>query len=773
MSLFTRIRRTIYSPLGQQLAVRLRLVVKPLIVSIGMKRLIGEKPLETQRPTLIVVSHEASATGAPILALNLCQELSVEANIVVILPRGGALIPDFRKTAALVLLPRFGLVFTTLLRRELKRFLGHKLPQYAIVNSIVSAGCIQPLRSIGIPTLSLIHEFSAYIRPLSLLDDVGLWSSRMVFSSQLTRDDILQRCPQLQTASIEVLPQGPCRRPTRPGRVMGVNNSSGNAWQFIRSLDSQALLILAAGEIQPRKGVDLFIAVADQLTQLCPDLPLEFAWIGSGYDPLYDYSVSLWIDDQIQRSGLSAHLRILDHSSAYSELMQRADLFLVTSRLDPLPNVAIDAMLASKPMLCFERACGMANLLLNDPVLGEALIAPYFNTSAMAYKAAALLKNPEQRKIIAKRSLEQAENWFNMPNYIEQLRQLGADVVQEEQVLKENLSQLLISQDIQPDFAFRKGTSSKQVGTEQYLLAWRSEIWPRKPFPGFHPGIYREHQLEGSRCPDPLVHYIKAGKPEGSWQSPLITPASPATHGPSTPKTALHIHVHYPDLLAELLKALNLNTLRPDLFLSCNNQEASAGLKDQVVALGFQLKELVITPNRGRDIGPLLTELGQTLDRDYAFHGHLHTKKSAQINRQQGDDWRQFLIANLLGTPGVPMTDRIITALQTDPNLGLVFPDDPTCVGWMGNRSDAQALASQLGITSLPHAFDFPVGTMFWARKGALTPLYDLKLSWNDYPREPLNYDGTVLHAIERLLPFVAESQGFRYGLTHIPGVSR
>ena len=773
MSLFTRIRRTIYSPLGQQLAIRLRLVVKPLIVSIGMKRLIGEQPLKTQRPTLVVVSHEASATGAPILALNLCQELSVEANIVVILLRGGALIPDFRKTAALVLLPRFGLVFTTLLRRELKRFIGHKLPQYAIVNSIVSAGCIQPLRSIGIPTLSLIHEFSAYIRPLSLLDDVGLWSSRMVFSSQLTRDDILHRCPQLQTASIEVLPQGPCRRPARPGRVIGVNNSSGNAWQFIRNLDSQALLILAAGEIQPRKGVDLFIAVADQLSQLCPDLPLEFAWIGSGYDPLYDYSVSLWIDDQIQRSGLSAHLKILDHSSAYSELMQRADLFLVTSRLDPLPNVAIDAMLASKPMLCFERACGMANLLLNDPVLGEALIAPYFNTSAMAYKAAALLKNPEQRKIIAKRSLEQAELWFNMPKYIEHLRQLGAEIVQEEQVLKEDLSQLLIGQDIQPDFAFRKGISSKQAGTEQYLLAWRSEIWPRKPFPGFHPGIYREHQLEGSRCPDPLVHYIKAGRPEGSWQSPLITPASPATYGASIPKTALHIHVHYPDLLAELLKALNLNTLRPDLFLSCNNQEASAGLKDQVVAFGFKLKELVITPNRGRDIGPLLTEFGETLDREYAFHGHLHTKKSAQINRQQGDDWRQFLIANLLGTPGVPMTDRIITALQTDPNLGLVFPDDPTCVGWMGNRSHAQALASQLGITSLPHAFDFPVGTMFWARKGALTPLYDLKPSWNDYPQEPLDYDGTLLHAIERLLPFVADSQGFRYGLTNIPGVSR
>jgi hypothetical protein len=391
----------------------------------------------------------------------------------------------------------------------------------------------------------------------------------------------------------------------------------------------------------------------------------------------------------------------------------------------------------------------------------------------MAEKAAHLIYNDEKYQKLSKLCHEKANTWFNMPNYIRKLEELGNMAQKEEICINEEQSYLFKNPLISSKHAFDKKQFDNYPATKYYLLKWRSEVWPRKPFPGFHPGIYREHQLEGARYPDPLAHYIKAGRPEGAWQSPLITPTSPATYGASTPKTALHIHVHYPELLAELLKALNLNTIRPDLFLSCNNQKASAGLKDQVVALGFQLKELVITPNIGRDIGPLLTELGQTLDRDYAFHGHLHTKKSALINRQQGDDWRQFLIANLLGTPGVPMTDRIITALQTDANLGLVFPDDPTCVGWMGNRSDAQVLASRLGITSLPHAFNFPVGTMFWARKGALTPLYDLKLSWNDYPQEPLDYDGTVLHAIERLLPFVTEKQGFRYGLTHVPGVSR
>jgi lipopolysaccharide biosynthesis protein len=46
-------------------------------------------------------------------------------------------------------------------------------------------------------------------------------------------------------------------------------------------------------------------------------------------------------------------------------------------------------------------------------------------------------------------------------------------------------------------------------------------------------------------------------------------------------------------------------------------------------------------------------------------------------------------------------------------------------------------------------------------------------LQWDDYPPEPLPYDGSLLHALERLLPFVVGSQGQRIGLTHVEGISR
>ena len=108
-----------------------------------------------------------------------------------------------------------------------------------------------------------------------------------------------------------------------------------------------------------------------------------------------------------------------------------------------------------------------------------------------------------------------------------------------------------------------------------------------------------------------------------------------------------------------------------------------------------------------------------------------------------------------------------------DPQLGLVFPDDPGCLGWTDNRKHAETLAHRLGIETLPEAINFPVGTMFWARQGALSKLYDLGLKWEDYPDEPIGYDGTMLHAIERLLPQICLASDMNYAMTHVPGISR
>ena len=120
------------------------------------------------------------------------------------------------------------------------------------------------------------------------------------------------------------------------------------------------------------------------------------------------------------------------------------------------------------------------------------------------------------------------------------------------------------------------------------------------------------------------------------------------------------------------------------------------------------------------------------------------------------------------------MVDVILKAFVTDSALGLVFPEDPHLNDWNENRLIADDLARRMGITDpLPTHFDFPIGTMFWARPAALQPLFSLGLRWDDYPTEPLSEDGTILHALERLIPFAANNAGFRYATTLVPGSTR
>jgi lipopolysaccharide biosynthesis protein len=180
-----------------------------------------------------------------------------------------------------------------------------------------------------------------------------------------------------------------------------------------------------------------------------------------------------------------------------------------------------------------------------------------------------------------------------------------------------------------------------------------------------------------------------------------------------------------------------------------------------------------VVPNRGRDVGPMLTVLDDKILQRYDIIGHLHGKRSPLIEGQIGDQWREFLWQNLIG--GLhPMMDIIVDRFVAEPDLGLVFPSDPTLCGWDTNRDLAAKIATRCGIAEpLPAQIDFPVGMMFWSRVDALRPLIALRLQCEDFPEEPVAYDGTILHALERLLPFVARQAGYRYSVTHVPDTTR
>ena len=263
---------------------------------------------------------------------------------------------------------------------------------FAIVNSVESRRVLRPLKIDGVPTVSLIHEFSSYTRPRSAFPDVLTQSTETVFSTKVTLESVVSDFWLYPGASIHVAPQGKCVVPARPG--VPADESIEKAW-LTRNLrpegGNRKFLVMGLGNIQLRKGVDLFIDCATIVKNQPGGERFQFVWIGNGFDPEIEVAYSVYLADQMKRAELGSQMKILRSTSQIEVAYQTADLLLLSSRLDPLPNVAIDALMAGLPVLCFEKTTGIADFL-SENGLGEPCVAKYLDTHDLARKVTALAR---------------------------------------------------------------------------------------------------------------------------------------------------------------------------------------------------------------------------------------------------------------------------------------------------------------------------------------------------------------------------------------------
>lgn len=746
--------------------------------SAPVPRIYGELDrLDPKRPTVLIVSHEASRTGAPILSLNIARHLHETHNVVALVFADRGLLAEFRTTCDVVIGPLAEAHNPVVAGLVLTRLFRDVRPTFAIANSIESRAVLPWLGRTFIPSICLIHEFASYTRPIQGVSDTVFWASEVVFSASVVRQSAEEACHALAERPAVILPQGRSLVPKPERSELERQREADRIREALRpaSLPQNTVVILGAGSVQLRKGVDLFIACAAKVARLHPKTPYRFVWVGHGFDPVNDVGYSVYLRDQIRRSSLEDNLVFAGEFENIELAYALADLLLLSSRLDPLPNVAIDAAAYERPIVCFDRATGIAEFL-TEAGLAQACVAPYLDVEEAARRLVDFIDDPDLRARVGETIKAAGATRFNMQTYVEQLVALASRCASAQEIERADCALIQGSGDLRVDFA--AGPADQDVPIDELVRAhvrsWASGVDLRKPFPGFHPGIYREVHGLSSEGRNPLADYIEAGRPTGPWLCDVIDPSVAVGTGARPLRTALHIHAYFPDLVHDIVRRLEGQDLNLDLFVSVPSEAAADAVGQMLGKLGDMPPQIRIVPNRGRDLGPLLTEFSATILDQYDLIGHVHTKKSLDLKNPEGAKvWSEFLLENLLGGRH-PMAAKIVSRFAADEHLGMVFPDEPHVWGWSENKAIAQELAQRMGIDELPQQyFWFPVGTMFWARVEAIRPLLEWSPAWEDYPQEPLPYDATMLHAIERLLPIVAGKTGHRIALTNVPGVTR
>jgi len=727
---------------------------------------------------IVVVSHEATLTGAPVLALNIAHELSNKYNVFVILLGLGPIADSFYKKGIIVISAESIKSNEMLVEYLLDDFLGQVKIKFVIVNTIVSSSVLPFFAKRNIPTLSLIHEFASSVKEKGKFRKSCFWANQVVFSSNITYKNMVEEIPDLKDVPVNIVPQGKCN-------INFLNNKSKNnenhqrlikLFQSRKSDDSE-FLIVGIGTIYYRKGVDLFIQCAAHIKNIQPKNKFKFIWIGKNVDEELKTDYCSYLKDQIQRNSLEEEVSFFDESDDIQFIYEFADALLLTSRLDPLPNVAIDALTSGLPVLCFDKASGIADIMKEEG-LGSVCVAPFLDVHALAEILLNLFNSKELLANVKSKCQNLAKTRFNLSNYVCALEKIGLAASEVVEQFMQDVADIEKSELFRFDYAILehwKDLSPTDV-IKAYVRGWKSGFDLRKPMPGFHPGVYKEQHGLKSQYSDPFADYIRAGCPEGPWNTEVMSDIDSGSIDASNLKTkiALHIHVFYPEVLREILGRLAFNITRPDLFISISNPNIEDVVEKIISTYDGRVVRAVLTPNCGRDIGPFVTEFGKEIIESYEIIGHVHTKISPHAANEVGKNWSNFLLENLLGNEFNPMVDKILHSMSNNESVGLVYPDDPLPIGWDKNYKYAFELACKLNIQKpLDKHINFPVGTMFWARTKKLTSLIELGLNWSDYPAEPLPIDGTMLHSIERLIPYLPTQVEMKSIVTNIRNVTR
>ena len=684
----------------------------------------NDRVLVPGRPFIMVGVHECSRTGAPRVGLDLALELSQQFNVIFVALDEGPLL-DVAKYYLPVTVPASRNPLEALLIYEL---LKDRCPfDRAIFSSVVCEPFLRGLAETGVQLICLVHEFReeyfAVERSIFTFCDLLVFSSRQLLASWAGLILELGR-PTLRSL---ILPQPPSGNPTRKlhkaaARAEVEQKTGINLYG--------ATLVLAAGLVQMRKGTDIFLQVATDLRSkrrryVC-------IWIGKQIEDRHE-AFGVWLHAHIARSKDPSGkpvVHFLPPGPLYDVLMDAADVFVLPSRMDPLPNVAIDAAGRLTPVIAFAGATGLSDIAeLGRMSLVEVeygavpqMVEAVERTTALRKSRLGKLGEQKEEQAVVGEAPTYEHYARAILETAERVRSLDSD----EPDLK-----------VDPDYTgpvmrtrFDSfGDDAERVSSVNLTRkALRLGIATFNPLPGVHSSRNHAGALAAYRS------VWCQGRKIERWPANAVA----------------HIHAYYPDVLGDIFEHFSRSARDARIVLTTPTEDKAAKILDATEKWGLKNTEIIVCPNSGRDIGPFIDHMSSRCSPNDIVC-HVHTKKSPEAGDWFGEKWRENMFSTILSQPALD--------LIADPEFGLVIPDNPRNNGWGENWDEACRIAATWE-TNLPlHPGPFPIGNMFWIRGDVLAAMREATVN-DRWPTEPVALDGTVLHAIERLWPMACSQVG-------------
>lgn len=235
---------------------------------------------------------------------------------------------------------------------------------------------------------------------------------------------------------------------------------------------------------------------------------------------------------------------------------------------------------------------------------------------------------------------------------------------------------------------------------------------------------------------------------------------------------AVIIFLYYKETLNKYLSYIDNIESNIDIYIVSNNTKIYIDIL-QYIEKSSKCIRLIKSKNRGRDVSALLVACRDILQK-YEYICFVHDKKRKNyISEEAFELWIDNLWGNTLGSS--IYVSNLLHLFDANKEIGLLVPPEP--IGkfspflygndlWGNDFEMTQQLARELDLNCEINKNKPPItlGMCFWVKSCALTKLYEKKWKYESFDEEPLKDDGTISHAIERILGYVVQDAGYLTG---------
>ena len=357
---------------------------------------------------VVVVTHEASRTGAPRMALRVLRALQdVAEERIVVVRWPGPLVPEFRSASDRLRLEplrrlrvslRSGRATRRLAVRveehAARRVLSDERPSLVYANTVKSACYIRPALELGVPVVLHCHEDD------SMVEDVlaryrldGVYDRVWLVACSAASASRLAEATGVDVGAVTVITE-----------AVDVDDVLANAavpspgWAR-----STGMVVGGCGTVDYRKGIDQWLRVAAQVRDaLGPTCP-RFEWIGRVADESYPALA--------RELGLGGIVEFVGERTNPYPMLAALDIVTVTSRHDAFPLVVLEAMALGRPIVAFD--VGGIREQLGD----TGRLVPGGDVDAMSAALLQLIADEPSRRFLASAAAERVNALFSIQQF--------------------------------------------------------------------------------------------------------------------------------------------------------------------------------------------------------------------------------------------------------------------------------------------------------------------------------------------------------------------